>query len=150
VAFRCRPECAASRNRFRDASFRTHLALVNTDAMQPRIRAGFRYGKLGGLSITRKRKARRAVGTAPCREVWSAPAERSGDGALGSGGADGQLVSCLNLTRQSGVALRLPPHSKTLLLRSNLAIIASCPTFFRRPIDAATLSGLLVLPGFGR
>jgi hypothetical protein len=36
--------------------------------------------------------------------LWSAPAERSGDGALAARHPDG--------TGQSGVALRLPPHSK--------------------------------------
>jgi hypothetical protein len=39
--------------------------------------------------------------------LWSAPAERSGDGALA-------LVPQPGHARQSGVALRLPPHSKTL------------------------------------
>jgi len=35
---------------------------------------------------------------------WSAPAEQSGDGALDS--------FCVNSFIESGVALRLPPHSK--------------------------------------
>jgi hypothetical protein len=43
--------------------------------------------------------------------LWSAPAERSGDGALDQ--KAGWLRLLLNLrTIQSGVALRLPPHSK--------------------------------------
>jgi hypothetical protein len=40
--------------------------------------------------------------------LWSAPAERSGDGAL-------DIVRCSSPEYskiQSGVALRLPPHSK--------------------------------------
>jgi hypothetical protein len=52
----------------------------------------------------------------PAVALWSAPAERSGDGAFslarqralpGSPRVD-------RIPRQSGVALRLPPHSKTL------------------------------------
>jgi hypothetical protein len=40
-------------------------------------------------------------------QIWSAPAERSGDGALDH---SDRRVSEI----QSGVALRLPPHSKYL------------------------------------
>jgi len=40
-------------------------------------------------------------------QVWSAPAERSGDGAL-----DHSVNTVTEI--QSGVALRLPPHSKYL------------------------------------
>jgi hypothetical protein len=40
--------------------------------------------------------------------IWSAPAERSGDGALDAAPAD------KSKSIQSGVALRLPPHSKNL------------------------------------
>jgi len=43
------------------------------------------------------------------RALWSAPAERSGDGAFG-GGRVCNLPS--GPASQSGVALRLPPHSK--------------------------------------
>src|SRR5829696_4275733 len=41
--------------------------------------------------------------------IWTAPAERSGDGAFGTGNAGGKLSRA---RRKSGVALRLPPHSK--------------------------------------
>ena len=40
--------------------------------------------------------------------IWSAPAERSGDGAL---------VETFLRTIQSGVALRLPPHSRLVELK---------------------------------
>src|ERR1035438_9160445 len=48
--------------------------------------------------------------------LWSAPAERSGDGALASGGAvlpnrPVFVVLTRSIQSQSGVALRLPPHS---------------------------------------
>src|SRR2546421_2382824 len=39
--------------------------------------------------------------------LWSAPAERSGDGAL-------DWIFTSEMRIQSGVALRLPPHSKVL------------------------------------
>jgi hypothetical protein len=39
--------------------------------------------------------------------IWSAPAERSGDGAFGN-----YLKDFDRSIIQSGVALRLPPHSK--------------------------------------
>ena len=47
-----------------------------------------------------------AMDRAHCASVWSAPAERSGDGAL--------VWSEERRQFESGVALRLPPHSKTL------------------------------------
>jgi hypothetical protein len=43
---------------------------------------------------------------AHCTSLWSAPAERSDDGAL--------MWSEERRQFESGVALRLPPHSKTL------------------------------------
>jgi hypothetical protein len=47
---------------------------------------------------------------------WSAPAKRSGDGAFLSNPHDlGQIVERRLGRRQSGVALRLPPHSKESL-----------------------------------
>ena len=47
-----------------------------------------------------------AMNRAQCTSLWSAPAERSGDGALVWNEERWQI--------ESGVALRLPPHSKTL------------------------------------
>ncbi len=49
--------------------------------------------------------------------MWSAPAERSGDGALASRGAERTATTpgTANCSAgpESGVALRLPPQSKT-------------------------------------
>ena len=43
--------------------------------------------------------------------VWSAPTERSGDGALDRASGGGYYGSAWHVPRHSGVALRLPPHS---------------------------------------
>jgi len=45
--------------------------------------------------------------------IWSAPAERSGDGALDN------CVVVVVTPSQSGVAVRLPPHSKMLFFNLN-------------------------------
>ena len=51
------------------------------------------------------------------KTLWSAPAERSDDGALGCGGAAGDA----ELPSQSGVALRLSPQSTAPCAASQLA-----------------------------
>ena len=70
--------------------------------------------------------------------LWTAPAERSGDGALAE-------AQCLQMKRnaqipatiicvassQSGVALRLPPHSKWPRLQPRFHLSHFAVTFFR-------------------
>ena len=49
-----------------------------------------------------------SIGVQGLATIWSAPAKRSGDGALDTGRRSNLVKSRI----QSGVALRLPPHSK--------------------------------------
>ena len=51
---------------------------------------------------------------APGGAIWSAPAERSDDGALASGGAVMVALPRRSAGSPSGVALRLPPPSKSI------------------------------------
>ncbi len=69
-------------------------------------------GLLGGLAVLFRPDSGLFVAAAGLTLVitgliWSAPAERSGDGALDAAPVD------KSRSIQSGVALRLPPHSKT-------------------------------------
>src|SRR5262245_23441315 len=77
---------------------------------------------------------------------WSAPAERSDDGALAGTHSSGCHVmprsgtpTATNEQSQSGVALRLPPHSKRALIITTLlfcvwiAITASAQTADKVP-----------------
>jgi hypothetical protein len=63
-----------------------------------------------------------AMNRARCTSLWSATAERSGDGAL--------VWSEERRQFESGVALRLPPHSKTLSACRRLK--ESLDSFFAR------------------
>jgi len=61
----------------------------------------------------------RSNNSACTRHSWTAPAERSGDGALAGGdGADRFHAAAAG---ESGVAQRFPPQSKTALARSQPA-----------------------------
>lgn len=70
---------------------------------------------------------------------WSALAERSGDSALTSRGAAQARTKSPRQFRpaggQSGVALRLPPHSKTLLAMLVAVVLARFATAHESPVD---------------
>jgi hypothetical protein len=56
-------------------------------------------------------------------EMWSAPSERSGDGALDSSARDRRS--------KSGVALRLPPYSK-INFSAAASAAKDCPYIYTR------------------
>jgi hypothetical protein len=73
--------------------------------------------------------------------LWSALAERSGDGAFGMGNDGPEFC---RVPSKSGVALRLPPHSKISLMPTTGVLLNfwawACPNHcgVRRQSEAAT------------
>src|ERR1043165_5224529 len=76
----------------------------------------------GGVPPQSKTLARLRVTLGIRGAFWSAPAERSGDGAFGLS----PRFSC-QPTPQSGVALRLPPQSKMLAQQLQFGLVLHSP-----------------------
>jgi hypothetical protein len=77
------------------------------------------------------------------QSLWSAPAERSGDGALGHAGIVGSWRTTGRDLRQSGVTLRLPPHSiMSGISRTSQSRTDSCELRIRMRASARSNAGV--------
>src|SRR5258706_763816 len=99
---KCAPIDCNHAARTRPASRRETAPAAGRDERRARCESSRGRARAQRRTRTTSRRLRRA------RNIWSAPAKRSGDGALDLVPSQGPQPKI-----QSGVALRLPPHSKS-------------------------------------